>query len=103
MFGMHILDILVILVYMIAMIGIGIFTRKRIKNNSRTGFLIKASKFASSSGLYFSHNPPFPLNVGTPLSCEIPAPQITTTFFDDFNNDFSLSENSIISVYFSKI
>ena len=40
---------------------------------------MKASKFASSSGLNLDHNPSLPLNVGTPLSAEMPAPVNTQT------------------------
>jgi len=46
---------------------------------------MKASKFASSSGLSLFQIPSFPLNVGIPLSADMPAPVKKTTDFAFFN------------------
>jgi hypothetical protein len=54
---------------------------------------MKASKFASSSGLNFYHKPFSPRNVGTPLSAEMPAPVKTATDFAFLSFDINLSEN----------
>src|SRR5574341_290064 len=48
------------------------------------GSLWNASWLASSSDLYFLHNPSFPRNVGIPLSAEMPAP-VRTTILDEFS------------------
>src|SRR3990167_1465638 len=54
------------------------------------GLLSKASGVASSSALKFLHNPSSPLNVGTPLSADIPAPVRTTTFFAEIRASLPL-------------
>src|SRR3990167_10368668 len=50
-------------------------------SHTSLGLDSKASGVASSSALKFLHNPSSPLNVGTPLSADIPAPVRTATLF----------------------
>src|SRR5258706_2557588 len=69
-----------------------IFFRALYHSQTSSGFRMKASKFASSSGLNFFQSPSSPRNVGTPLSAEIPAPVKTATESADWSFDIRPEE-----------
>src|SRR5258706_6075820 len=69
-----------------------IFLRALYYSQTSSGFRMKASKFASSSGLNFFQSPSTPRNVGTPVSEEIPEPVNTATESADWSFDIRPGE-----------
>ncbi len=69
--------------------GAMIFLLQSYHSHTSLGCSLNASGVASSSALKFLQMPSLPLNVGTPLSAEIPAPVNTVTIFELCNRSFT--------------